>query len=82
MRIHDFTGEPQQLTQPGQAPKMVKQKLETFKIAGDKDMIEFCEEMAKGRDIVLQVEGKDCSYMMIREFLPVKIQTPNLEIGS
>lgn len=74
MILYEETGEkPLAVSMNGMPPQAMRQKLVTHKISSDEDMTDFHKEMAKGRDIVVQVEGKDCIYIMTRELIPSKI---------
>lgn len=76
MILHDFTSEPIQVALPGQQPKQMRQRLVTHKITNDKDMKELADEMAKGRDLILQVPNGQTAYVMTREFIPLSVITP------
>lgn len=64
---------PQPISINGQPPQSMSQKLWTHKIVTDKDMAEFHDEMTKGRDIMVQIDAGEGSYVMLRQFVPSKI---------
>lgn len=73
MKMKEFTSPPFMASINGSPPQSVKQRFETYKIRNDKEMLEFAEAMHKGRDIICQIEGQGCTYIMVRELVPSKI---------
>jgi hypothetical protein len=62
-----------QVSIAGRPPQAMRQRLVTHKICEDKDIVELTKEMAKGRDIIINAPGTDCTYIMVREWIPSKI---------
>lgn len=76
MKIAEATTEPSTIQIQGQPPQTVRQKLTTFKISNKEDMAGLTDELAKGRDIILQTQAGDTSFVILRELVPVKIALP------
>lgn len=74
--LKEEIGEQMMVSAGGRPPAPMKQKLVTHKIRNDKDMVDFQAEMIKGRDIVLSVTVGDATYVMVREFIPMKLAVP------
>lgn len=71
---------PQKVSINGQPPKMVKLIFQTYKIATDEDTKELLEIFAEGVEIIMQIECKDFSYVIVKK--PVDMKLALLEGGK
>lgn len=76
MILKESQTDPQVVSVNGSLPQNMYQKLVTHKITDDEDMMDLHAEMTNGRDIILNVRGKEATYIMTREFVPSKIALP------
>lgn len=77
MKLTDHTTDPMTASINGQPPATIRQHLGTYKITDDESMKEFAEVMARGREVIGQIQVKDCCYIMLREIVPAKIALPS-----
>jgi len=73
MEIASETTKPANISIGGQPPKTMRQKLTSYKLAKDEDIKELTKIMAEGRDILLLAPTPECTYVMVRELIEVKV---------
>ena len=72
MMIKETTGDPFNIMIQG-VPKTMRQKIETHKLTSQKEVEEFHEIMAEGRDMIAVIPLKGTTYVMVRELVPSKV---------